>query len=322
MKRWLFSALLFAAFVSAASAFSGGSFAAPLAGMAFPLPFSNDSAVTKVQTACGWTYACTNIGNGANAPQNVQIYGPVNIYTNPDDKPDVWKVPEGAWPWNGDQTDQSGWHGWGCSGHVCDEKCGAFCWFQRIRNGYCGHGCDAYREHVMFQPIRGNLRPFVYRDPPDGDYGYGQGGGYGGYSGGNGGYYGNGGGQQPYGYGRGGAGGGYGYSKTSWGEGRYYSSGQRGYESGRRGYEGSPNAGYVPPPAGSRHAPQPAYGGPGPAPSGERFVDRLRRFFVGRQDYRDDANGPVRFERPAKELVPLRRFDGPKYPPSCTGKNC
>ena len=316
MKRWLFNALLFAAFVSAASAFSGSSFAAPLAGMAFTLPISNDSAVTKVQTACGWTYACTNLGNGANAPQNVQIYGPVTVYAGDEAKPDVWKVPEGAWPWNGQQPDQSGWHGWGCGGHPCDEKCGAFCWFQRIRNGYCGHGCDAYREHVMFQPIKGNLRPFVYRDSPDGDYGYGQGGGYGGY-------YGNGGGQPPYGYGRGGAGGGYGYgySRTSWGEGRYYSPGRgRGY-----GYGSAPNQGYSPPPAGySRNGPQqPDYGAPGPAPSGERFVDRLRRYFVGRQDYRQDAsNGPVRFERPAKELVPLRRFNGPKYPPSCTGKNC
>ncbi len=176
MKRRIPLARLSAAVVIAMSAFIGGSFAAPLSNMASGLLSSNAAALVRVQYACGWTYSCTNLGSGS-GPANIQIYGPVNVYTNTDVKePEIWRVPEGAWPWDG-QGRYHDWRGWGCGGHPCTERCGAFCWFNRVRNGYCGHGCAAYREHVMFQPINGNLRPYIYRS--DGDYGYGSGDGYG-----------------------------------------------------------------------------------------------------------------------------------------------
>ena len=178
MKRRLFLAVLSAVVVIAMSTRIGGCHAAPFSGAALRSRLPRTSALIKVQTACGWTYSCTNLGSGGNGPQQVQIYGPVNIYTGADVKPEIWRVPEGAWPWTGDQGNQE-WRGWGCGGHPCDERCGAVCWFNRIRNGYCGHGCNVYREHVMFQPIGGDLRPYVYRSQPGGDYGYGSPDGYG-----------------------------------------------------------------------------------------------------------------------------------------------
>lgn len=299
MKRRIPLALLSAAVVIAMSAFTGGSFAAPLSNVALALLSSNATAPVKVQYACGWTYSCNNIGSGGTG--SVQIYGPANVYTNTDvdvKQVETWRVPEGAWAWNG-QGDYRNWRGWGCSGHACDERCGAFCWFNRVRNGYCGHGCNVYREHVMFQPINGNLRPYVYRS--DGDYGYGSG-------------YGSGQGPDAYGYGNGQGPAGYG-------------SGQEGYSqtSVQGGYDSSSNNGGY-----SQNAPEDSYGAP--APNGERFIDRLRRYFYGRpsrETYRDTAavrnngavrdNGAVRFERPGNELVPLRRFNGPKYPPNSDG---
>ena len=304
MKRWLFLAVLSAVVVIAMSTRIGDCHAAPVSGAAFSLSSPRTSALIKVQTACGWTYSCTNLGSGGSGPQQVQIYGPVNIYTGADVKPEIWRVPEGAWPWTGDQGNQQ-WRGWGCGGHPCDEKCGAFCWFNRVRNGYCGHGCDVYREHVMFQPMGGALRPYVYRSQPGGDYGYGSPDGYGyGYGGsqGSGGY--------GYGYGGGQGSGEYGYNQAS----TDYASSQGDYSqtSTEQGYAGD-----------SQNAPQ-DYGAS--APQGERFIDRLRRYFYGRprrEAYGDNApvrdDGAVRFERPGNNFVPLKRFNGPKYPPNSDG---
>ena len=100
MKRRLFLAVLSAVVVIAMSTRIGGCHAAPISGAAFSLSSPRTSALIKVQTACGWTYSCTNLGSGGNGPQQVQIYGPVNIYTGADVKPEIWRVPEGAWPWS------------------------------------------------------------------------------------------------------------------------------------------------------------------------------------------------------------------------------
>ena len=297
MKRRFVVAFLFAAVVIAMSVRVGGSSAAPLSSAAFSLSSYQTPLLTKVQYDCGWSRPCKNVVT--NGPQQVQIYGPVNVYT---EKPDPWKVPDGAWPWNGAPED--GFRGWGCGGHPCDERCGAFCWYNRIRHGYCGHGCDAYREHVMFQPINGNLRPYIYRNDGDCDYGSRDRYGYG---------CGNGQGPRGYGYGYGNGQGGYGYG-----------NGQAPAGYGQEGYSRtSVQQGYAPPADYSQNAPQ-DYGAP--APNGERFIDRLRRYFYGRprrEAYGDNGagrdNGAVRFERPSNDLVPLRRFNGPKYPSNSTG---
>ncbi|MGA8771059.1 MAG: hypothetical protein WB610_11890, partial [Rhodomicrobium sp.] len=82
----------------------------------------------------------------------------------------------------------------------------------------------------------------------------------------------------------------------------------------------SAEQGYASPSGDSQNAPQ-DYGAS--APQGERFIDRLRRYFYGRprrEAYGENApvrdNGAVRFERPGNNLVPLKRFNGPKYPPN------
>jgi hypothetical protein len=154
----------------------------------------------------------------------------------------------------------------------------------------------------MFQPTGGSLRPYVYRNQSGGDYGYGSPEGYG---------YG-------YGYGGGQGSGGYGYGQTP----TDYASPD--YASSQVGYsQTSAEQGYAPPSGDSQNAP-PDYGAP--APEGERFIDRLRRYFYGRprrEVYGDNApvrdDGAVRFERPGNNLVPLKRFNGPKYPPNSDG---
>lgn len=294
---------MFAAVVIAMCVRVGDSVAAPFSGAALAQSSHNAPVLMKVQSACGWTYSCTDLGKAG----NVQIYGPVNIYT--DAKPEIWRVPEGAEPWTGDRGDQQ-WRGWGCSGHACDERCGAFCWFNRVRNGYCGHGCDAYREHVMFQPYtvverKEQLRPYIYQN--DGDCGYGGSGGYGRSRCG----------RSPVAYDQGR----YGYSQTSSG---YYAPNN----GSARGYyrnNGSAQGGYYNNGGGAADYPQNGSYGP-QGPNGERFIDRLRRYIYGRprrEVYGDNAavrnNGAVRYERPSNDLVPLRRFNGPKYPPNSNG---
>ena len=306
MKRRFVVAFLFAVVVIAMSARVGGLSAAPFSGAALALSSPQTSVLTKVQYACGWTYSCTDLGKAG----NVQIYGPVNVYT--DAKPEIWRVPEGAEPWAGNQGSEP-WRGLGCGGYPCDERCGAFCWYHRVRNGYCGHGCDAYREHVMFQPMGDTLRPFIYRNPPDGDCGYGPSSGYGSNACG----------RAPVAYNPGQDG----YSQTS--SGYYYppnNGSARGYYPANNGsaqdryYPASNGGGALPAdyPQNGSYAPQ--------GPDGERFIDRLRRYFYGRprrEVYGDNSavrnNGAVRFERPSNDLVPLRRFNGPKYPPNSTG---
>jgi hypothetical protein len=39
----------------------------------------------------------------------------------------------------------------GCGGYPCDPDCGPSCWVGRFRQGYCGHGCDAYRRRVRIE---------------------------------------------------------------------------------------------------------------------------------------------------------------------------
>jgi hypothetical protein len=33
-----------------------------------------------------------------------------------------------------------------CGGRPCDSDCGVVCWYRRFKHGYCGHGCQYYRE--------------------------------------------------------------------------------------------------------------------------------------------------------------------------------
>ena len=246
--------------------------------------------------------ACTDLGRGAG---NVQIYGPVNVYT--DAKPEIWRVPEGAEPWTGDQGNQ--WRGWGCGGYPCDERCGAFCWYRRVRNGYCGHGCDAYREHVMFQPMGETLRPFIYRNPPVGNCGYGPSGGYGL----------NGCGRAP---------------RLRITQARTATAGLRRAiiirraMASARGYYPANNGsarGYYPAEQWRRlvspedpTVPRVPMESASLTVSGAIFTANLVAKFTA-TTAPSVTTALVRFERPSNELVPLRRFNGPKYPPNSIG---
>ncbi len=37
-----------------------------------------------------------------------------------------------------------------CGGYPCDQNCGPSCWYGRFKNGYCGHGCEVYKERVRY----------------------------------------------------------------------------------------------------------------------------------------------------------------------------
>jgi len=99
----------------------------------------------RVGNGCGWDYACPPEpgygrprhprGNG-----NVYIhnnYGPVTVY-------------RGGPP----RSERPPAYGGGCPGGDCagtGGDCGAFCWMRRIRGGWCGHGCWAYKEWQRLQ---------------------------------------------------------------------------------------------------------------------------------------------------------------------------
>jgi hypothetical protein len=173
-----------------------------------------------------------------------------------------------------------------CGGNwPCDEKCGFLCWYRRIRAGYCGHGCDWYRERVSFYGSGDRFTPYVssangYASQFNNDSG--------GYAGG----------WDP-GYSQGSSNG-YGSSSYSQGGGERPSDYPQDQQAQDRGYDPSASA-----------------------PRRERIVDRIRRYFsiTPRQERRESST--VHFERPLNgEAVPLKRFNGPKYPPDCSGRNC
>lgn len=150
MKTRLFLGLLLAALAIEMSATTSN--AGPVS-TAFS-PALGTSALVKVQYGCGWRYTCSG---GYGTPQ-VNIYGPVNVYTNGGGYEsawtynDSWRGGGGDWNWRG---------GVGCGGYPCDQNCGVMCWYKRVRAGYCGHGCDVYRERVSFYGNGDRFTPYV-----------------------------------------------------------------------------------------------------------------------------------------------------------------
>lgn len=119
------------------------------------------SSAIKIGDGCGWEYPC--------APRpyfgrkryhrplrdRVEIrnnYGVVNVYVNghrrygqrPSYRPSCnatsCRFPEEAAPAREDS----------CEASNC-ESCGPWCWYQRARAGYCGHGCEWYRESARIE---------------------------------------------------------------------------------------------------------------------------------------------------------------------------
>ncbi len=104
---------------------------------------STPPLLIRVGHGCGWEYACPPEPGYGRPPAprgNVYIhnnYGPVTVYRGDPSRP-ASRAPYGMECPGGD-----------CAG--TDSECGAFCWMRRIRGGYCGHGCWAYKEWQRLQ---------------------------------------------------------------------------------------------------------------------------------------------------------------------------
>jgi hypothetical protein len=171
MKRRSLIFLLFAAISAIAIASLNPSQATPLAPQASSITASEPSYSTRAGYGCGWEYSCPprpDFGQQSHyRPGEVYIrnnYGTVNVYENrrgysairPEYREGIGRYDQGV---AGDPY---------CYGTPC-ERCGPICWYRRFKRGYCGHGCDIYRERVRFERARRVVeypRPIYDRAPP------------------------------------------------------------------------------------------------------------------------------------------------------------
>jgi hypothetical protein len=126
--------------------------AAPIAKAASSLPSAQPSHLTKAQYGCGWDYPCPprpSYGRRSYRTPQVYIennYGTVNVYQTPRRS---YRGPSRRW-WR-DRYDEDRRRYNRCDGDGCRESCGLVCWYRRIRDGYCGHGCQTYREQERYE---------------------------------------------------------------------------------------------------------------------------------------------------------------------------
>ncbi len=223
MRNCAYPALFLCLFMTILDAASGPSESAALAGPAHSLSVSAASLAVKAEYGCGWDYPCAprpffrrNYRRGSGQVYIHNNYGTVNVFESgrrhrrePRIDPRPWR-PDGDGDGRGSRDGGSR----NCGESPCERECGVACWYRRIKEGYCGHGCEVYRDSARYDR---NERSMDY---PSQDYG--------------------------------------------------------------------------------RGAPPPPPYDPG---------------------YRDDA--PPRYQRPAGEdRFPRRRFEGPDYPPNCSGNTC
>ncbi len=134
--------------------------AAPISKAASSQPFAERSHLTKVEYGCGWDTACPPrpwYGQRSYRTPHVYIennYGTVNVYRTP--RRSYRQPAYSSWRWRereyDGRRDYDDWRGYKrCDGDACAESCGIVCWYRRIRDGYCGHGCDAYREQARYE---------------------------------------------------------------------------------------------------------------------------------------------------------------------------
>ncbi len=106
--------------------------------------------LVKTGSGCGWDYPCPPEPEYRRPPHRsgqVTIhnnYGPVNVYPGMSRRPHPYPPTEPAYC--GDDPCR-----YGCGGYPCTEKCGTLCWIRRLRQGYCGHGCQSYREQARVE---------------------------------------------------------------------------------------------------------------------------------------------------------------------------
>ncbi len=139
----------FLCFLSAIlSTLPDAAFAAPAGLQRFANHAPGRPLLLQTGSGCGWDYPCPpDPGFGRPPPYRggqVTIhnnYGSVNIY------PGVSRRPETLAPAEPGFCREDPCR-YGCGGYPCTEKCGALCWMKRFSQGYCGHGCLAYREQA------------------------------------------------------------------------------------------------------------------------------------------------------------------------------
>jgi hypothetical protein len=147
--------------------------------------FSNEkSSAIKVEYGCGWEYPCAPRPSYGRRHYHrplhdrVEIrnnYGVVNVYVDghrhygerPSYRPSCnatsCRPPEEAPP----AREES------CESSHCD-SCGPLCWMSRARAGYCGHGCEWYKETARIEseeqgeyyPRPVYPRPVYHREAP------------------------------------------------------------------------------------------------------------------------------------------------------------
>jgi len=161
--------------------------AAPIAAQSFTIGQAQTPPVLAGYDGCGWDYPCPPSPDYRHRfrHRNGQTYirsnyGTVNVYVNGGRRetgPNTagWDCCEAGPQVPGGEAE--GGYDRNCGGYPCREECGAFCWMHRFRQGYCGHGCEAYRKRVHFERAERVVkypRPIYYREappPPEPSYG-------------------------------------------------------------------------------------------------------------------------------------------------------
>ncbi|ADP71392.1 hypothetical protein Rvan_2167 [Rhodomicrobium vannielii ATCC 17100] len=125
----------------------------------------------RARRGCGWDYPCEprrSYGKRYFSGGNSQVYiknnyGTVNVYSNGARRSHRGYYRPYRWR---DRYDESSYR---CRDRGCGDDCGVFCWYKRVRSGYCGHGCDTYRERVRYETGYRTVeypRPYFYRHRP------------------------------------------------------------------------------------------------------------------------------------------------------------
>jgi hypothetical protein len=116
------------------------------------LPFLAIGSPPGMAGGCGWDYPCSpdpQFGRPHYRSGHVTIqnnYGSVNIYSSRRAAPPPFEdrgEPEAC-------QDEACLR-YGCGGYPCTDKCGPGCWLRRLRQGYCGHGCQSYVENAQIE---------------------------------------------------------------------------------------------------------------------------------------------------------------------------
>ncbi len=119
--------------------------------------------IHKIGSGCGWDYACPprpNYGRSvtrnenyqrARTQFNIQNYGNVHINYYDGHRP-VHKHVKKRRP------KYSYRHHYRHCDHYGCRRCGPNCWYRKFKSGYCGHGCEFYKEKVEFETAYRKVR--------------------------------------------------------------------------------------------------------------------------------------------------------------------